>query len=287
MNVAGLPWHIMRTMLVAGNCMAESARRATNKREWCWYNLTPPQSRLARKYYTDLSRQLVKSQSRRRRIERGLNVSDKGAFDRYYSRTGAASQSGLQAIMASIVVGAWTSFEALAEEAWVAALNARPMLALVAMDADIRERDDEKEKDRKREVLAPIPIWKTLDSKFKAHRRMGELLRNYGRNWDKRGEAQKSYRKVFRKNYAKIDAIFGSQKLRWTAVLRNAIVHNGGLADEDFVRGMRKHPRLNRIVENNPIPIDGAIAFEMSIAAIGSGMELLDFVNEWINDHPA
>jgi hypothetical protein len=285
---SGLSWQLMHDFMTAGHLFAESTRWATSGREWEWHKLTPGQLRLATQEYHRRVKILDRSASARRRIERGLAISNsRNAFDRYFHRVSGIKLHGLQAIMASIIVGAWTAFEVLAEDLWVAALNSRPRLGLIALDAEIRYSDNEREQEKKKEVIAPLPVWKALDPKFKINKRMGELLCDYGRDFAKRGEAQKSFRKVFPKERASIDAIFDSKNLRWVAATRNAIVHNGGLADGEFKKGVRDHPRLKYVADDAPIPMDGATTYELCVAAIKSGMNLLDFVNSWLKNNEA
>jgi len=284
--LSGLPWQLMRDFLLAGQLMTEAQRKTNTRGEWRYNELTPGQQRLARRYYDQLAMEHQKSNRKRNDVEKGLAISDaKGAFNRVVSRWNKPRQSGMEAIMASVIVSSWTAFEVLAEDLWVSAVNARPKLGLVLLDAEVKDSDSPKDIERKHGVMLELPLWKVVDPKFRVHERMGDLLRNYRRNWAARGDPLKTYRRTFSASHSEVEKIFGNQRLLWTEATRNAIVHNAGHADAQFLNSVRDHPILKEIKENDAIPIDGEITHDLCMGAIAACVSLLDFVNGWLKNN--
>jgi hypothetical protein len=283
--MSGSPWQFIRDYMVAGHLFGEATRRATNGREWRYGELTPGQLRLAIREYNRLHRALTPR--KRRNVEKGLAIANaKEAFNRLLSSSGERRQFGVEAIMASIIVSSWTAFEVLAEDLWVSSVNARPRLGMIVLDAELKDSDAPKEVERKQGVIFELPVWTMLDPKFKIQKRMGDLLRNYNRSWVTRDGPTKTYRKTFPDLKGQVTAIFGDKKLRWAESTRNAIVHNSGHADKQFLAGTQDHPVFKTVQDKTAIPINGEIAHELCMGAIGGAVSLLDFVNSWLKNNP-
>jgi hypothetical protein len=154
--VAALPWTLIHDFMIYGQCVTEAARIATNGAQWRLDKLTIPQMRVVETEFKRLVKKTFRSANRKRDAEKGLAISKaKEAFNRLISTSGNSKKIALEATMASIIIGSWTSFEALAEDLWVEALNSRPRLGLIVLDAEIRQSDSQKIKDKKMEVGLP------------------------------------------------------------------------------------------------------------------------------------
>ena len=115
---------------------------------------------------------------------------------------------------------------------------------------------------------------------------MGSLLR---KKWDfgRRDEAQEAYQVVFGMDKAAKDEmrdIFRNRDLQSIAALRNALVHRGGIADDEFTSLVKQHPTLNAIEAGKPIPLDGSLIAPLVENAKEHGLRLLNFVNARIHD---
>lgn len=193
--------------------------------------------------------------------------------------------AAIEQLMGMQVISAWTAFEVLAEDLWVEALNSRPSLGLVALNALPDPKDDEKEASRKQKIKLHIPWWLAIDPEFDLNTNIGTLLRN---EWDfaRRDETEDAYRKAFRRNDNEIEEILRDQLLGWLVATRNVLVHNGGSADDEFIKLVKQHPILNQSEKGKPIPMDGNLAGELSAAAISQGLKLLAFVDAKLEKIP-
>jgi len=66
------------------------------------------------------------------------------------------------------------------------------------------------------------------------------------------------------------------------ATTRNQIVHSGGLVTRRFIE-LTKNESL---VIGQPIPIDLSLVNRLVKAALKAGQELLNFIDQWVCDHP-
>src|SRR5262249_11862997 len=133
--------------------------------------------------------------------------------------------------MSAMIIGSWTAFETLAGDLWEDCLNARPRLGIVALGAEPDSKDDEAKLEQKKRIKYNLPVWLLREFGYDLTRRMGTLLRG---KWDfaSRNSAADAYSKVFKDQM--LDQLFADDNLKWLAATRNAIVHNGSIADSEF-----------------------------------------------------
>ena len=103
-------------------------------------------------------------------------------------------EHGLRATMSMAMISAWTAFEVLAEDIWVAALNERPRLGFIALNVEPLQSDSEVEKERKRNEKVRFPAWMLQQPDFVIQKNMGTALAHM-RKWDfaRRDHAQDAY----------------------------------------------------------------------------------------------
>lgn len=189
----------------------------------------------------------------------------------------------LDANMASMLLSAWTAFEVLAGDLWVASLNARPRLGFTALGAEPNAADNEDEQERKRKLTFPIPVRLLQKWDYDLKDRMGTLLRRI-KKWDfaRRQDTKDAYIKAFGKSESELVDIFDDQKVRWLSAIRNAIVHNGQIADQEFVTLVAKHPTLSAISEGDNIRLESGMVADLINAMIDRGIALMGFVDVWL-----
>ncbi len=112
--------------------------------------------------------------------------------------------------------------------------------------------------------------------------------------WDKdRGEPRfrsrsgikVAYQKAFPVDDEKIKEALQSDGIDALALLRNVLVHKGGLADDDFKDGAKDNPllvALRAFDDRQPLKIDGEIIKAVIEPAARAGCDLLLAVDTWI-----
>lgn len=195
--------------------------------------------------------------------------------------------SAVQALLSSQIVMCWTALEALTEDIWVRCLNARPRLALIAINAEPLDTDDEQTAEQKRRRSVPIPTEMVRMSGFVIQERMGDIVSRM-KKWDfaKRGDAIAAYKSVFGGESEEIATILDTDETRHLAAIRNNLVHNAGIADQEFRKLMKSHPTLSTIPFGEAVPIDGDLVSAMTNLADSVGVSLIQKVSNWLDKNP-
>jgi hypothetical protein len=200
---------------------------------------------------------------------------------------------GVGSVFASMIVNAWTAFEVLAEDLWVSALNARPRLGFRAINAEIKDKESEEDREKRLNKCFEIPAWMIQeDPNFNIHNNMGTLLREQF-DFRKRAKVIDAYTAVFFDNPYKsnVRRILSDPKLDWVSAVRHAIVHYGGKVyksriSRSFKGLVAAHTELGKLEPGDMIPINGDLVCELVTVVVNSGIELLDFVDGWIKNNP-
>jgi hypothetical protein len=193
---------------------------------------------------------------------------------------------GISSIFSSMIIGAWTAFEALAEDLWVACVNGNLRLAFIALDAEPSQGDSDQDVERKHRVKFSLPLRFLQKPDFDIKAQMGTVLRSKW-NFDRKDEAADAYLKIFREKGKELKEIFESNDLRWLSAVRNVLIHNGGVADEEFLKLVKNHDRLKDVTPGTEIPLDGALTAELVSAASVKGKALIDLIDDWIKNNPS
>jgi|SRR5579864_5387252 len=193
----------------------------------------------------------------------------------------------VESIMQSQIIGTWTAIETLMGDLWVKTLNLKPELGIRAMGAEISPDDTDHVKDQKEKIRReyPIPSWMARQPGFDLDKSMGTLLRDKWK-FSKRNEAEEAYLKAFgRTERESLKAILRSDDIQWIAATRNALVHNAGRADAEFVASVKRHPVLNQVKEGEEIPLNGELVGSLIGNANKRAVELVMFVSKWLEKH--
>jgi hypothetical protein len=192
--------------------------------------------------------------------------------------------SELTALMSAMIVGAWTAFEVLAEDLWVALLNARPRLGLVALNAELTAEDSPEKKREKRDVKYQLPVHVLQEYAYDLTNHMGDLLRTRW-NFSKPEHTADAYNRVFKDLKAELGSVFNDKDIKGLAAIRNVVVHNAGIADSVFVALVENHPKLNGIATKQPVPVDGSLVVHFVQASANKSLELIVHINGWLSGH--
>ena len=185
---------------------------------------------------------------------------------------------GLQSILSGVITASWSAFEVLAGDLWEVFLNQRPRLAIMALGAEKNAATGDR---------VTIPQRLFWESGFNFAESMGRVARE-SRRWDfaRRDDAERAYRAVLPKQRRQIAAIFQETSLKWLAATRNTILHNASIADSQFLKLVAAHPTLSLLGVGDTLPIDGALAGELSAAAFVQAKSLIILIDTWLTQNP-
>jgi hypothetical protein len=187
-------------------------------------------------------------------------------------------QLALRVLLTSTVSGAWTAFECLATDTWVAALNARPArLAQKVMDTQGAEEGAEGLMGKQ------IPVGLLAKHGFDLRGCMGHLLKP---KFDPTSlpKIKRAYTVAFG-NGGDLTRFFDAPELAMLEASRHLIVHRAGVVDEEFEKKAAKWG-INHTV-GVLLPLDGKQVCRLANAAIDAGCKLLSFVDGWMESNPA
>src|SRR5438045_2739662 len=74
--------------------------------------------------------------------------------------------AGIESLFSGSVISSWTAFETLAADLWVACLNCRPRLGVIALNAEPDANDDEDKAEAKRRIKYDVPVFKLREWNF-------------------------------------------------------------------------------------------------------------------------
>jgi len=176
-------------------------------------------------------------------------------------------QPEAKSALASQLLNAWTAFEVLSGDLWVAALNENPA-KLVQPFIQAAEKNPEK----------TIPISAIQKVGYDLAHSMGTILRETGRaNFISLSSTRRVYEKTFGETFP---PIFKDENLRILELVRNLLAHRAGEIDERFLNEIAplKHPFENLQLRQT-LQLDGMIVRDLSLAAITRGRELAIYVD--------
>lgn len=204
-------------------------------------------------------------------------------------------RSALELLHPSAILSAWTAVEVLAGDLWVAALNEHPVVLAqlsgdqfnkweVGKSNDPDTGDyDTAQKTKNDDDGKQISLQRLAKADYDIGKSMGEMLRHKVR-FTTLWEIRRAYCQAFSKDFDAIAAALSDHAFDHLAAIRNAIVHKAGKADRQFVRFVKKSPRLSAIREGDNIPINGLLLSELIPPVIIKAVEFLNAVGVWICD---
>lgn len=200
-------------------------------------------------------------------------------------------RTGLDTMLASMLVNAWTAYETFAADLWISALNGRPdPLALTAI-AMSPNSDDNKSKGNQpeSETLKFIRRAIELGEQVQA----GSLLKLTPKfQFDKLQGIKWSYQCAFPDGAKNT---FDHKCFSYIAVLeaiRNILVHRGGKVDKLYLKRVRDNPSvftemgLDKYLDGEHLRIDGVIVRKLLDEVYWGAAHLSQLVDSWHKAHP-
>jgi hypothetical protein len=187
---------------------------------------------------------------------------------------------GPEAWMASQIIATWTAFESTAEDLWETALNLKPkILARLAGRKASRAHGTD---DPKR-----IRLDSVYKYDFDIAKRMGTIFLEENRYaFDRLSGIREAYKDAFSIDGDEIMKIVDDKALDAISLVRNNLVHNGGVVDEQIVRRSSDlPPSLRALSVGEQILLDGEIVGSLIKPSILKGHDLIVAVDSWLSSH--
>jgi hypothetical protein len=187
------------------------------------------------------------------------------------------SQSA-RVLLSSSTSIAWTAFECLATDLWVAALDSRPTTLAQRALKSLPGEDQLDGISGK-----AVAVWQLARHGFDLRSCMGRLLKPKF-DLTSLSNIRKAYSGAFEKSM-QLDVLFTTQDLNLLEASRHVIVHRGGIVDEEFA-SRTKTMGIGYTV-GAPLPLDGKMVSRLANAGVDAGCQLLTFVEGWLTANPA
>ncbi len=207
---------------------------------------------------------------------------------------------GFHATLSAMLTGAWTTFEVLASDLWEAALNSHPrtlcdlageqnriskMAGSIGREKQESKREKGSESNSDSDHLLRI-IKRVTSGSFNAGEVMGTVLKEKF-PFHKLSGIRKAYSAAFSKRWGKIDAILADKALDKLNLVRNLLLHEGGIVEEaKFLRGAKEISWSPPGEIGKPFPIEGTLVKDLMRPVFQRCIELVLVVDEWINHKP-
>jgi len=202
--------------------------------------------------------------------------------------THLAVEASMRSVLSAMLAGTWTSFEVLATDVWINAVNQRSStLGLKAMEEAHRLKNSVGEPHEESRVRAKSLDAHTLFTRYGVDfsSSLGSVI--YDRPLMS-FNGMRGLRTVYKAAFGDdAKSLFdGFHELRDLESLRNVLVHRAGIADKRFCDRVKQSPRLSVFEERKRVRLDGEMVAHHANAAISAGVSLVLWVDQWLKEHP-
>jgi hypothetical protein len=200
----------------------------------------------------------------------------------------ADSDEWMNAFCSSLVIQAWTTFETLAEDLWVAAVNARPSrLASLKGSSRSKYRINKDNKPQAEKVPKSIPFAALQQRHFNVGAVMGELLLEVSRvSFRSLGNIREAYHLAFSEQSQSIDFQLDREELQYIAAIRNVLIHKAGKVDTEFFEQTKLIPNMEALNEGDTFPLSGVLTKNLVDSVVDISYALIKSVYAWLIGHP-
>jgi hypothetical protein len=178
---------------------------------------------------------------------------------------------GADAWLSAQLTGIWTAFEALAEEIWIAALNAHPR--------GLAELEGMKKKGAADERKIELHFLQRYG--YDLSKNMGTILSKRF-SFDKLEDIRRAYAEAKFEGEMPIQEIFAQKSLDVLSLTRHVIVHNGGLVDETYLRRRADLPPELLANVGEQLPLNGEIVAALITPVMQLGWDLVVAMDQWL-----
>lgn len=180
-------------------------------------------------------------------------------------------QDSMEALLSFIILGSWTAFESLAADLWVVAVDTGPKeIRLRLASSNKLLKSDEN-----------IDVKKLLTLEYDPSRNFGSSLRELGRvSFQKLEYIKRFYSIAFDRDFNKLFTDIEGGYIFALSAFRNALTHNAGKADANFVKQVAAFEEFRKIKPGDPLLLDGEIVRKLQNASLTLGTDLVQFVDD-------
>jgi hypothetical protein len=180
---------------------------------------------------------------------------------------------GAEAWMAAQITGTWTAFETLAEALWEQALNVNPVgLA----DLSGGKRSGGKDEDKS------VPLWMLSKHGYDLSAKMGTILKDKF-SFDRLDDIRRAYEQARFDGDEEIATLIHDSSLDALSAVRNMIVHNGGIADSEYLSKRSCLPSGAIASLGEPVLFDGQLVSALIAPATQLGWTLIAAFDRWLS----
>jgi hypothetical protein len=183
---------------------------------------------------------------------------------------------GVHAIMLAQITLAWTAFEVLSADLWVAAVDERPR-PLATNFANKCPDNNENNQEKSIPISALARYGK---NDFDLSKSMGTMFAEQKKaDFTSLYSTALAYERAFGRRIVALDAT----DLLLLEKVRNLILHRGGVVDGKFEkflqdRHLQSDPHCSGAEKGKPFPINPKVATRLVTASVDAGKELIGFV---------
>jgi hypothetical protein len=188
----------------------------------------------------------------------------------------AGMQSGMDAILASILMESWTAFESLVSDIWVTVLDQGPksLANKVALYKDFKKNE-------------PITPKALRELEYDARKEFGKFLRETQRvQFSTLESIKNSYSIAFGQEAVKLFDTTNEGYIEAVSAFRNIFAHKLGKADKKFVGRVERFTEYSHIQSGDLVELDGQIVSKLRDAAVLMGFALVKLVDDYILANP-
>jgi hypothetical protein len=188
-------------------------------------------------------------------------------------------QEAMEALLASMIIESWATFESLASDLWVTGVDNGPGEIVARINVASQKAFKQPEDNIRPETVHDIGI------DAKTH--YGSFLREIGKvTFQRLRDIQSYYGIAFGKDASKLFDEVADGYIFSLSAYRNALTHNAGKADKHFVKQVERFAELRQIKINDRLLLDGELVKKLQQAAQSLAVRLIQFVDYVITPQP-
>lgn len=187
-------------------------------------------------------------------------------------KTTKAMRHSMEAVLSSLIVSYWAAFESLAPDLWRVSVNHGPAILAQRVNLASLDKADAKIAEHWKDKLQHDPgqdyAGSLIETGRVSFRRLDKIVYWYAVIFES------DARQIFKDN----------RDINALAAYRNALVHNSGKVDKDFIKQVEAVPDLRgKFKENQELPLDGELVSRLRDAVAAIGQQLIQLADNQLS----